>query len=119
METNGKKGHLRLVIGGRAAESNKKQVMTEIGLLDEQDLAVWQLIRKAPASAGNWLGEQGLAEEAQVQALLTERLRFLREAFPEMNIDAENLSGLPEELRMVLLVPPLALAADGKIMMLD
>lgn len=65
METNNKKCHLRLIIGGKAAAPREK-VMTEIGPLDEQPLAVWRLVRKVPIPVGAWPEEDVLAEGAQV-----------------------------------------------------
>lgn len=123
-----KKGRpaLRLIQGGKSVSTGSKKVMTAIGLLDEEQMKVWERVRQVATPRPDAILElrARIAEEQkQMQALLDERMALLRAQFPEALRDSGKVftdpCSLPAAVREVLFAPPLLLCDNGMIVLME
>ena len=122
-----KKGRpaLRLIQGGKAEAAGRKKVMTAAGLLDEEQMKVWERVRQVATPRPEAILElrARIAEEQrQMQSLLDERMAVLREKYPEALHDRGKVfadpCSLPAAVREALFAPPLLLCDNGMIVLM-
>lgn len=115
---------LRVIEGGKStAKETEDKVMTEIGLIDRQDMERFLLVKKAmmrPRLTGN---EDSTAESQQeevlLRKLLEERMALIRASFPDVVVDLKRPFDLPPEIFHILFSPPIHLTKGGRLVYWD
>jgi len=119
MKSSDKIPHLRLVVGNKLDAKKDRKVMTEIGLLDESDLHVWNLVKQVPRPSMDALLEEMRKEDNRIQGLLSERLGKLPDLFPDAIIDLEYHERMDPLVLEFLFSYPLVLGRAGNVFIVD
>jgi len=112
---NRKNNRLRLIVGGKAASPKSRKTMTAAGLLDENDLEVWQLVQQLPPPevTFNSIRQNMAREKEKVEKLLAEGIQKLKEIFS--NIDLNAPANVTPEMREMLHSWPLVPVPGGMV----